>query len=169
MLKVSWTGNGVAERTDRVDIEIPPGNSQVIMSLGRTSDADTRLPDLRAGDQLEVSAELEVTTDLTTAELALNQGKGCAGQPYDYSPGVTAAIILANSATAVAPAAATPVIASKTVSVSHDAHHFVFVFDRARLTVPSGWQGRGAINLILSVHQPRGRRRAVSTDRSERA
>ena len=33
MLKVSWTGNGVAERTDRVDIEIPPGSSQVIMSL----------------------------------------------------------------------------------------------------------------------------------------
>ncbi len=33
MLKVSWTGNRVAERTDRVDIEIPPGSSQVIMSL----------------------------------------------------------------------------------------------------------------------------------------
>ena len=154
MLKVSWTGNGVAERTDRVDIEIPPGNSQVIMSLGRTSDADTRLPDLRAGDQLEVSAELEVTTDLTTAELVLNQGKGCAGQPYDYSPGVTAAMILTNSATAVAPAPATSVIVSKTALVSHDAHHFVFVFDRARLTVPSGWRGRGAINLILFASNP---------------
>ena len=33
MLKVSSTGNGVAESTDRVDIEIPPGNPQVIMSL----------------------------------------------------------------------------------------------------------------------------------------
>jgi hypothetical protein len=84
MLKVSWTGNGVAERTDLVDIEIPPGHSQVIMSLGRGTDADTSLPDLHPGDQLEVSAELEVTTDLTTDELALNRGKGCAGQPYDY-------------------------------------------------------------------------------------
>jgi hypothetical protein len=54
------------------------------MSLGRGTDADTSLPDLHPGDQLEVSAELEVTTDLTTDELALNRGKGCAGQPYDY-------------------------------------------------------------------------------------
>jgi hypothetical protein len=154
MLKVGWTGNGVAERTDLVDIEIPPGHSQVIMSLGRGSDADTSLPDLHPGDQLEVSAELEVTTDLTTAELAINRGKGCAGQPYDYPPGVTAALILASSATAITPAAATPVIARKTVSVSHDAHHFVFVFDRARLTVPTGWRGRGAINLILSASNP---------------
>jgi hypothetical protein len=151
MLKVSWTGNGVAERTDLVGIEIPPGQNQVIMSLGRGNDPDTSLPDLRAGDQLEVSAELEVTTDLTPTELTQNHGKGCASQPYDYPPEVTAALILTTSATGILPAAGTSVIASKIVSISHDAHHFVFVFDRARVTVPPGWQGRGVVNLILAV------------------
>ena len=127
------------------------------MALGRDQDTATSLPDLKAGDRLEVSAELEVTTDLTTAELQANKGKGCYSKPYDYPPKVTAALVLATAKGRRTPAPGTAVIATKTAAVEHEAHHFVFIFNRAAIKVPSNWKGRGAVNLVLSANAARAR------------
>ena len=127
------------------------------MALGRDQDTATSLPDLKAGDRLEVSAELEVTTDLTTAELQANKGKGCYSKPYDYPPKVTAALVLATAKGRRTPAPGTAVIATKTAAVEHEAHHFVFVFNRVAIKVPSNWKGRGAVNLVLRANAARAR------------
>ena len=152
MIRVAWTGNGVAERAEQVPVELIAGPGQVVMSLARGRDSDTSLPDLRPGDRLEISVELEVTTDLTNAELQLNNGKGCYSKPYDYPPTVTASVILASDETGTVPAPGSAVAASKTVTVSHEAHHFVFVFNRAPVTIPPGWSGRGAVNVVLRAN-----------------
>ena len=77
---------------------------QVVMSLARgrqfpylTAGPASRRP---AGD---ISVELEVTTDLTNAELQLNNGKGCYSKPDDYPPTVTASVILASDETGTVP------------------------------------------------------------------
>jgi hypothetical protein len=151
MIRVSWTGNGVAERRDRIGVDRPPGIGHVVMSLGQGHDPDASLPDLQGGDLLEVSAELEVTTDLTPAEVAANGGHGCAAKPYDYPPEVAASLILGTDDRSTTPAGGTKEIATKTASVTHDQHHQVLVFDRASITIPDGWNGRSAVNLVLGA------------------
>jgi hypothetical protein len=152
MIRVVWSGNGVAERVGHVPIERLPGLGQVVMSLARGRDAENSLPDLRPGDRLEISVELEVTTDLTNDELRINHGQGCYSKPYDYPPTVSASVILGVAETSTTPAPGTMTAATKTVAVSHDAHHFVFVFNRAPVVVPTNWRGRGSVNVILRAN-----------------
>ena len=152
MIRVAWTGNGVAERAEQVPIERVRGGGHVVLSLARGRDRDSSLPDIRPSDRLEISVELEVTTDLTNAELQLNRGRGCHSEPYDYTPTVTAAVILATDETSTLPAPETAIAARKAVPVSHDAHHFVFVFNRVPIVVPRTWTGRGAVNVVLTAN-----------------
>ncbi len=157
IVRVSWTGNGVAELDDRISITKAPGSGmRVIMSFGTSKDPDESLPDLRPGDLLEVSAELEVTTDLTPEELKANGGKGCASKPYAYAPKLHASLLLAKDAKAVAEAKgqAVRIGATKTAVVDHHQHHWVIVFDRAKLPVPSWWSGNGVVNLVLDASNP---------------
>lgn len=128
------------------------------MSIGG---GDDPVPDLRGGDRLEVLAEIEVTVDLTPAELAANSRSGgkATGKPYDFSPEVSAQLLLASSpsATTAGPNALAigPALRKQ---VSHDLHHAVFVFDgavdRAFLDIPAkglAWTGRSYVNLVLSA------------------
>ena len=59
---------------------------------------------------------------------------------------------MASDETGTVPAPGSAVAASKTVTVSHEAHHFVFVFNRAPVTIPPGWSGRGAVNVVLRAN-----------------
>jgi hypothetical protein len=71
-----------------VSPEIPrhPGKKRVVISLRPQG-----LPGLQTGDQLEVTAEAEVTTDcLRRSEV----GAECHGEPYHFNPRVRAALIL---------------------------------------------------------------------------
>jgi len=95
-------------------------------------------------------AELEVTTDYSTAE-ARAYPQGCAQQPYDYAPEVSATLILADGSDSTQPVAGTRPIGSKTVALSHELHHYVFVFDRREVIIPDGFRGRGSVNLLLAA------------------
>jgi hypothetical protein len=168
MLRVAWTGGGVAELVEEVPITARAGPGVVAMSLGRGRDADRSLPDLEPGDVLEVSAEVEVTTDLTPEQLQVNRGKGCHWDPYPYDPTVTATLVLAADGTTAAPAAGTQPIAGLRAHVSHDRHHHVFVFNRERISIPAGWRGRGAVNLVLAAtHASAGARHCVLVGQNE--
>jgi hypothetical protein len=57
------------------------------------------LPDLRTGDQLEVSAEVEVTTDCLLRQRM--QESGCRGKAYRFNPRIGATLILSDRAGSV--------------------------------------------------------------------
>jgi hypothetical protein len=79
-----------AEITQAVPITRRP-RGEVAASL-RPED----LPDLRTGDQLEVSAEVEVTTDCLRRHRHFKSG--CRGKAYRYNPRIGARLILTGSA-----------------------------------------------------------------------
>jgi hypothetical protein len=70
------------------------GRSEVVASL-RPED----LPDLRSGDQLEVSAEVEVTTDCLRRHR--KDLGACRGKGYRFNPRIGARLILSDSAGAL--------------------------------------------------------------------
>jgi hypothetical protein len=70
------------------------GRGEVVASL-RPED----LPDLRTGDQLEVSAEAEVTTDCLLRNRHFKSG--CRGKAYRFNPRVGATLVLADDAGAL--------------------------------------------------------------------
>lgn len=157
VVRVSWTGNAPAEIGESVPIVRKAGTAKkVVMSFSSTKDADESMPDLEPGDQLEVSAELEVTTDLTPDELEANGGKGCFSVPYGYAPKLQAELLLTRDPQTVSSAQgkAHRIGEPKTATVRHEQHHWVVVFDRAPLVVPSGWSGTGRINLVLEATSP---------------
>jgi hypothetical protein len=57
------------------------------------------LPDLRTGDQFEVSAEVEVTTDCLRRHR--HDKSGCRGKAYRYNPRIGARLVLTDDAGAV--------------------------------------------------------------------
>lgn len=83
-VKVATTGNR-SELVETIPITKKPLVSpRVVMSLG----PDT-LGALQNGDQLEVNAEAEITTDCRFAS------SECVGQPYDVNPKIGASLVIA--------------------------------------------------------------------------
>ena len=81
---VASTGND-SELRKTIPITARSGaNKAVVMSLGPGRRNMAGLPDLAPGDRLEVTAEVEVTTDCARA------GAGCVGNPYGFAPTVGA-------------------------------------------------------------------------------
>lgn len=161
-VRVSSTLDGGVELVDRIPISTTRDQMPVVaMSIGASEDPDCSLPGLRAGDQLEVFAELEVTVDLTPAELAANSKLGgkATGEPYDFAPAVAARLLLASSPTATsADKKALAVGKAIRIKVDHERHHAIFVFDGiphgASVDIPSDglpWSGRSYVNLVLSA------------------
>jgi len=85
-VKVATTGNRSELRRTVPITRHPGGGTRVAMSMG-----PGELPELAAGDVLEVSTELEVTTDCLNRE----HGRQCVGSSYRYNPAVGAQLILA--------------------------------------------------------------------------
>jgi hypothetical protein len=88
--KVRVASTGVSPEIPKtLPIARHPGKKRVVISLRPQG-----LPELQPGDQLEVTAEVEVTTDcLRRREV----GAECHGEPYRFNPHVRAALILAGT------------------------------------------------------------------------
>ena len=121
---------------------------------GRHGHRFTRLPELRPGDRLRVTAEVEVTTDCETANPA------CVGNPYEYSPIITATLLLTGDREATAGGRTALSLATRRVRCSQRRHHRVIVFTRAGLLIPEAglpWSAPSFLNHILDAHHPRAR------------
>ena len=141
------------ERRLTIPITRAAGASKhVVMSLAPGHPAYASMPDLAPGDRIEVSAELEVTTDAPRASDAV-------GKPYGYSPKLLARLLLAGGGDATEPnghtRALTPV---KRETCDQAQHHHRLVFGGISYAVPArglGWQGDTHLNLVISAHDSR--------------
>lgn len=158
LIRVSWTGNGPVEKISMLPITAQPGEGRaVVVSWGRSNNAETSLPDLEPGDELEVGVELEVTTDLTVKEAEENARDGGkpTGRPYDFAPTVVVDLLLTGDADAAGPGdgKAMRIGDSERLKLSHDQHHGLFVFSR-KLRVPREglpWRSETRVNLVASA------------------
>jgi hypothetical protein len=179
-VKVATTGNR-SELVDTIPITKKPQVSpRVIMSL--TPDV---LGALQNGDQLEINAEAEITTDCRF------ESSECVGEPYNFNPKIGARIVISTSTTT---AAGFEVVPRQEVNCRQKTpnrqHHCVFTMrpepiqvDLATLGCPASgcfvnlvmdaWHKRGSPkrNLILigannrngKVKQDKGRLNAIRT------
>jgi len=120
------------------------------------------LPDPRAGDRLDASAELEVTLD------CIKPAPSCAGRPYLFNARVGAQLVLARGRNATGGRRATPISRRRKVTcrgkpLRSRQHHCVIVFKHAslrltrRATLPC--RPRSCrINLVLDAHSRHARR-----------
>jgi len=156
---VASTGKN-AERFLKLDIEASKPKPRVVMSLRQGGAAHASLPDLRPGDRLLVSAELEVTTDCP------RQQSDCAKKPYGFDPEVEVALLLTNGAGEAVPAAGSAISLGQPVrrTVTHHRHHDVFVFDNAEFVVPGSglpWNGPSFINATIASWHPQAKQDQV--------
>jgi hypothetical protein len=155
-MAVVCTTGGNSELRETIAITRSPGRERrVVMRLAeRPGRSFTRLPRLRPGDRLRVTAEVEVTTDCEMANPA------CVGTPYGYAPIVTATLLLTGDRGATATDRTALRLAARRVRCSQRRHHRVIVFTRAGLLIPEEglpWSGPSFLNLILDAHHPRAR------------
>ena len=140
-----------AEITQAIPIT-PHGTGEVVSSL-RPDD----LPGLRTGDQLEVSAEVEVTTDCL-----LRHESGCRGKPYRFNPRIGASLILTDRAGALEgfPLSGRTQIACRQKLPAREHHCYIaltpdpVVIDE--LTLPCV-TGTCRVNLVMDASHPRAR------------
>src|SRR3954451_1648197 len=130
-VQVASTGGG-AELVETIPITRRRGEGRrVAMRLGPSRRRFASLPDLAAGDRLEVLAEVEVTTDAV-------RGPARVGKGYRYDPVVDAQLLLSGDPGATAAdgrhALALPKAISETCT--HRQHHRVLVFADASLQIP---------------------------------
>jgi hypothetical protein len=127
-----------AEQTDYLDITQTQGESpKVVMSL--------QPPSLSAGDRLNLSSELEVTTDcFQNPDHCALYSDGRVGLPYNFNPRVDTQLVLASTNTdtcAGGPSATcTPINDLKELRCRQRLpdrnHHCVLVFPEASFDVP---------------------------------
>ena len=130
---------------------------RVVMSM-----RPRRLPDLRPGDLLKLSAELEVTLDCH------RRARSCAGRPYLYNARLGSQLVLGRGRNATGGRRAIAITARKKTTcrgkpLSSREHHCVIVFTRASL--PVGERGTVPcnhlscrVNLVLDAHSREARR-----------
>jgi hypothetical protein len=137
---VKTTGNN-SELTDHLDITSTQGvGPKVVMSL--------KLPSLLAGDRVNVTSELEVTTDcIDSSGHCGRYADGAVGNPYTYNPLVDTQLVLASGSTATA---GTPLTDPSERQCRQERpnrhHHCVLVFSDAELDVPAS----GTLNCPLN-------------------
>jgi hypothetical protein len=130
---------------------------RVVMSMNAK-----RLPNLRPGDRLMLTAELQVTVDCH------RRASSCAGRPYLYNPRIGSQLVLAGGRGATGGRKANAVSDRQVAScrgrpLSSRQHHCVIVFTRVSLDVHSlgALPCRPAscrVNLVLDAHNKRARR-----------
>ena len=149
-VQVATTGNG-SELVDTIPITKKPQVSpRVIMSL--TPDV---LGSLQNGDQLEVNAEAEITTD------CLFESSECVGEPYNFNPKIGARIVVSTSTTS---AAGFELVPRQEVNCRQKTpnrqHHCVFTLRPAPIQVDLATLGCPAngcfINLVMDSWHKRG-------------
>jgi hypothetical protein len=140
-----------------------------VMSIG-----PRKLPKLRRGDVLKLSAELQVTTTCVTA------GPRCVGRPYSFTPSASARLVLADSKSAAHGRSHVAALSGRQQVRCHQQrpnrnHHCVLVFRNVRARL--GRHRRRPcplrschINLVLSARSARaqaGNKLIVGADRPD--
>ena len=135
----------------RTKVAITPtagASPQVVMALKPGGTPYSSMPDLAPGDRIDVTAELELTTDAQRARDAV-------GKPYAYSPKVRTQLLLAPAS---GPGSkAIQLTPARTETCAQAQHHHRVVFDTPRYEVPAGglpWRGASRVNLVLSAYAP---------------
>ena len=122
--------------------------ARVVMSMG-----PRQLPSLADGDRLELSAELQLTTDCVVRE------PRCAGMPYRYSPVAQAQLVLAANRRTAARARALPLGRPQREVCGqrppHREHHCVIVFDGVSHEFEQGSRRRARFNPATSTWSSR--------------
>jgi hypothetical protein len=124
---------------------------RVVMSMSAG-----RLPEIRSGDRLKLTAELQVTVDCH------KRGSSCAGRPYLFNPRLGSQLVLARGPGATGGPSANPVSGRQTIScrgrpLSSRQHHCVIVFTRVsfdihRLGALPCRPASCRVNLVLDAH-----------------
>jgi hypothetical protein len=141
------------ERIETIRITPKPGEiKEVVMSLGPGSLPYSSLPDLAPGDELQISAELELTTDAPVADWAVKE-------PYGYDPKIQAQLLLASDADATDPerGRAKRLTRLRKETCDNAQHHHRLVFEPFSYPIPASglrWKGDSYLNLVLSAHYP---------------
>ena len=156
LVRVATTGND-SELVKTLPITRRGGaEPRVVMSLGPNA-----MPDLALGDHVEVTAEMQVTTNCGY------ESPRCVGRIYHYDPRVTARLVLAPDArTTGGPGAIQLGDAEREVCTQrkpHREHHCVLVFQGSRADLSSADRlpcdlDGCHINLVADAHQARARR-----------
>jgi hypothetical protein len=124
---------------------------RVVMSLGPDRRPYSSMPELAPGDRIEISGELEVTTD------ARQRDKSCVREPYRYDPTIEPRLVLADrpGVTDADHRHGLLVKSLRTETCSQTRHHTLVVFSDISYTVPDRgipWKGASHLNLVLDAH-----------------
>lgn len=149
------TGNG-SERVKTIPITRRSQAHPVsVMSL-----SPGRLPALRRGDRLRVSAEVQVSTT------CVDNSARCVGRPYGFSPNVGARLVLARGAAATGGGAAEALSGRSTLQCSQRRpnrnHHCVLVFGGVEKRIRNLGRlpcrpGDCHVNLVVDAHDRQAR------------
>ncbi|MCA1481751.1 hypothetical protein, partial [Bradyrhizobium sp. NBAIM08] len=124
LVRVATTGND-SEVTKTLAIT-RRGEPRVVMSMG-----PELLPGLAEGDLLELTAEMQVTTNCNY------RSPRCVGPIYHYDPQVSAQLVIAASPTAISGPETLPIGPTErevcTQRKPHREHHCVLVFTGTRV------------------------------------
>ena len=112
------------------------------------------LPDLEAGDRLDVTSELQVTLD------CVRQEPRCSGRPYEYDVNLAVKLVLARGAEATGGGKAVRLTREKTHTClgryPHREHHCVITHTNGGMRVGPGGPpcppAKCRINVVLSAH-----------------
>jgi hypothetical protein len=154
-VRVATTGNR-SELVETMPITKRPAiNPRVVMSL-----VPGNLPTLQTGDQLEVTAEVEVTTDCRASV------SECVAEPYEFNPKVGAILVLADSPNTAAGFALAPrqeIVCRQ--KLPDRQHHCMIVLTPPALQVDLGAlpcaPGRCFLNLVLDAYHRRSKKADV--------
>ena len=159
-VRVATTGNNSEKRKTIPITRRAQAKRRVVMSM----DPET-LPDLRKGDRVKLSAELQVTVDCHTPT------RSCAGRPYLFNPKVGAKLVLAPNGSVTGGSDSMALSTRRTIScrgliVGGRQHHCIVALTKGSLRLnrpralpcpPSSCH----VNLVLDAHN----RHAVKGDR----
>lgn len=144
------------ERLKTIPITRRPGTSnRVVASMG-----PPLAPEVQQGDRVEVTAEVEVTTDCDEGHAR------CAGRPYDYDPIVTGRLVLANQIAESDGAGVRSISTDERLRCRQRnpgrVHHCVIVFTGAEFSFSEAADhgcapGSCRLNLVLGAHNKRAR------------
>lgn len=154
---VASTGDR-SELRETVPIARREGHKRrVVMSLSAAE-----LPRVHPGDSLQLSAELQVTTDCR------RRSRRCVGRPYRFSPAVSAQLVLADAERKAAGLGTVPISTPKELRCRQKPpnrqHHCMIVFpsvdyEAGDLTAWPCAPESCSVNLVVAAHHRRAGRR----------
>jgi hypothetical protein len=158
------TTGGDSETEKRLPITVAPGaERRVVMRLESGGRDGRSLPELRPGDLLRVTVELELTTDCKRR----TERRYCVECGYNFSPTARVALFLSRDPRETSPEAAGTIklAHAREVICSHSEHHVMVVINHADYPVqasdPAWLFENPSINLVASADHERASGREI--------